>query len=367
MRLIALTGIVLSLSACATVEEKSHPFAEANSLVRQEIQARIANIPFQHRQELLNNLLWLATRGGEPAIPDLLTALQHAEPKVRSSAAWVLGRLRDRRVVANLRPLVMDENHSVRFEAARSLTLMGDMQHATMLIEGLDSDKVPVRYNCHMALRDATGRDFQYDHLEDDVATRRVAVLRWREWWGQQIAAPNFAKNYATMHKLTTPAAAPVPATPLVETTTAPGVTVPTTAAPTAAVPTTAAPTTTAPTTAVPTTAVPTTTAPTTTAPTTTTGTHGGAGSTPAPKPQHTTLGTSPQTPPSAAGDTAGKGEPTGAAPGTQKTMKRPAGKTGDATGPTWMDRVLESHKGKAPARTAPDTAKKVGSGSAPR
>lgn len=225
MRLIALIGTFLTLTACATVEEKARPFSKANSLMRREIQARISNIPFQHRRELLNNLLWLATRDGEPAIPDLVTALQHQEPKVRSSAAWVLGRLRDRRVVPDLRPLVADENHSVRFEAARSLTLMGDMQHAAMLIEGLDSDRIPVRYNCHMALRDATGRDFQYDHLEEQAGKRRVAVLRWRKWWGEQIQDPFFARNYARQHglevslgALTDQATPVIPAMPMVET-----------------------------------------------------------------------------------------------------------------------------------------------------
>ena len=315
MRLIALTGTVLTLSACATVEEPSHPFAEANSLVRQEIQARIANIPFQHRQELLNNLLWLATRGGEPAIPDLLTALQHAEPKVRSSAAWVLGRLRDRRVVAHLRPLVLDENHSVRFEAARSLTLMGDMQHATMLIEGLDSDKVPVRYNCHMALRDATGRDFQYDHLEEDANKRHVAVLRWRQWWGKQIADPYFAKNYATEHKLVTPATGAMPATPMVET------------------------------------------APVVESPTQRPGQHP---QTPATQTQ----------PPAGGETTVGPDQAKAVAPVlTPTTEQPPAGKPGGGTGETWMERVLDADKGKAPAKTtpAPEAVKKVGSGTTPR
>jgi len=225
MRLIVLIGTFLTLTACATVEEKSRPFAKANSLMQREIQARIANIPFQHRQELLSNLLWLVARGGESAIPDLVTALQHEDPKVRSSAAWILGRLRDRRVVPNLRPLVEDDNHSVRFEAARSLTLMGDMQHAAMLIEGLDSERIPVRYNCHMALRDATGRDFQYDHLEEEHGKRRVAVLRWREWWGEQIKDPFFAKTYAQKHGLESSlgalnqqSTAGIPAGPMVET-----------------------------------------------------------------------------------------------------------------------------------------------------
>jgi hypothetical protein len=222
MRLTALIVTLLPLAACSTAGDSSRPYAEANSLMLREIQARIGNIPFQHRQELLNNLLWLASRGGEPAIPALVSALEHDEPKVRSSAAWVLGRMHDRRVIPDLRPLVKDDNHSVRFEAARSLTLMGDMQYASLLIEGLDSDLKPVRYNCHMALKDATGRDFQYDHLAELPGQRRAAVLRWREWWAEQLADPHFATSYAAKYGLNSdvgqPAPAPQPARPMVET-----------------------------------------------------------------------------------------------------------------------------------------------------
>jgi hypothetical protein len=202
MRLPALIAILVTLAACATTSDQTQPYAEANSLMRQEIQARIANIPFQHRQEMFNNLLWLATKGGESAIPDLLVATRHKDSKVRSSAAWVLGRIRDRRVIGELTPLARDENESVRFEAARSLLLMGDMQYAPTLIEGLDSDKIPVRYNCNMALRDATARDFKFDHLEEDPAERRVAVLRWRQWWSEQSGDPWFAEQYAKQHGL---------------------------------------------------------------------------------------------------------------------------------------------------------------------
>lgn len=214
MRRTALIATLLTLAACATVEDKSYPFAQANSLMRREIQSRIANIPYQHRQELLNNLIWLVTRGGETAITDLLTALENEDAKVRSSSAWVLGRLMDRRVIPQLRPLVNDENRSVRFEAARSLMVMGDLEHATLLIEGLDSDRIPVRYNCHMALRDSTGRDFQYDHLEEEPAERRLAVLRWREWWAEQTADPFFAQKYAEKHGIGSAAGGPGQQTP---------------------------------------------------------------------------------------------------------------------------------------------------------
>ena len=60
-----------------------------------EIDHRVAQIPYQHREELFNNLLWLS-QSGEQAIPALLVGLEHAEPKVRSNCAWVLARIGDR-------------------------------------------------------------------------------------------------------------------------------------------------------------------------------------------------------------------------------------------------------------------------------
>jgi len=225
MRLYALIALVLPVAACSgpATLEKPHPYAEANALMRREIQTRIHDIAFQHQQELLDSLIWLQTRAGETAIPDLVDALKHESPKVRASAAWVLGRIRDRRTIPDLQPLISDKNAAVRLEVARSLVGMGDMNCATILIEGLHSDKVPVRFNCHMALRDATKRDFQYDHLEDDIQQRRLAVWRWRRWWGEQNQDPWFAENYAKAHSLELPASNAqeqecVPSVPLTET-----------------------------------------------------------------------------------------------------------------------------------------------------
>lgn len=63
-----------------------------------EITRRVEQIPYQHREELLQSLMWLA-QTGEQTIPALLTGLHHGNPKVRSSCAWVLGRIGDRRVI----------------------------------------------------------------------------------------------------------------------------------------------------------------------------------------------------------------------------------------------------------------------------
>ena len=99
MRITALClfALLSLLGACASTENHSEsPYQQPNSLMKDEIHQRVEQIPYQHRDELLQNLLWLA-QSGEQSIPELLTGLRHENPKVRSSAAWVLGRIREMR------------------------------------------------------------------------------------------------------------------------------------------------------------------------------------------------------------------------------------------------------------------------------
>ena len=208
MRIAATAATVLfAFAACSTTETVS-PYQQPNELMGTEINQRIAQIPFQHRQELLQNLLWLA-QTGEQTIPALLKGLQDEDPKVRSSCCWVLGRMRDRRTVQDLQPLTSDPETSVRMEASRSLVLMGDIDQAPNLILGLDSDRKEVRFMCHEALKAATGHDFGYDHLGEDAQQRQVAILRWREWWGAYSGDLAFAQVYQREQGLTNYAAAP--------------------------------------------------------------------------------------------------------------------------------------------------------------
>ena len=173
---IAVTAITLlfALAACSTTDGTVTPYQQPNSLMGAEITQRIDQIAFQHREELVQNLLWLS-QTGEQTIPALLRGLNSDNPKVRSSCCWVLGRLRDRRTVNDLRQLVSDSETSVRLEAARALVLMGDLEQSPKLIEGLDSDRKEVRYMCHEALKSATGHDFGYDHLNSDQRDLQLA------------------------------------------------------------------------------------------------------------------------------------------------------------------------------------------------
>ncbi len=208
---IAATGatLLLLLQACSTTPTAStSPFQQPNSLMAGEITSRVEQIPYQHRDELLQNLMWLS-QTGEQTVPALLAGLQHENPKVRSSCCWVLGRIHDRRTIPNVQAVMQDAEPSVRMEAARSLVAMGDIVWSPALIEGLDSEKKEVRYMCHEALKTATGHDFGYDHLNQNDGELKLSVLRWRQWWSEYSGDVFFAQNYQQQHNLQPTVAAP--------------------------------------------------------------------------------------------------------------------------------------------------------------
>ena len=210
MRIAAFGATVLfAFAACSTTDSSESPYQQPTSLMAGVITRRMEQIPYQHRDELLQNLLWMA-QTGEQTIPALLEGLQHESAKVRSSSAWVLGRLRDRRTIPNLQNAMRDSDPTVRMECARTLVLLGDLTWSPNLIEGLDSDRKEVRYMCHEALKAATGHDFGYDHLNQNVADLRQSVLRWRQWWSDYSGDGFFAQSYQQKYELQAQPATPM-------------------------------------------------------------------------------------------------------------------------------------------------------------
>jgi hypothetical protein len=203
--------LFLALTACSTPAPAPalDTWQQPNSLMAVEIDRRIEQIPYQHRDELFNNLVWLA-QTGEQTIPALLRGLQHENPKVRSSSAWVLGRIGDRRTIPDLQRVAKDPEPTVRLECARTLVMLGDLAWSPALIEGLDSDRKEVRYMCHDVLKSATGHDFGYDHLQESKEQMVLSVLRWRQWWSEYSGDTQFAANYQHQHGLGLQPAAPL-------------------------------------------------------------------------------------------------------------------------------------------------------------
>ena len=211
MRIAALGAtLLIGFTACSTTSttETDSTYQQPNSLMGVEITRRVEQIPFQHREELLQNLMWLA-QAGEQTIPALLQGLRHENPKVRSSSAWVLGRIRDRRTIPQLQAATRDNDPTVKLECARTLVVLGDLTYSPALIEGLDSERKEVRYLCHEALKTSTGHDFGYDHLNANKDQMQVSVLRWRQWWSEYSGDALFAQNYQAQHGIKITPAAP--------------------------------------------------------------------------------------------------------------------------------------------------------------
>jgi len=182
-----LCSILLGLAAGCAAPEKTglEQFDQPNTILRAEIQRRIDVVPMQRDMELLLNVTWLATRG-EPAIPQLVQALENGNPKIRSHAAWALGRIRDVRTVPFLEQRLGDPDPVVELEVASALLNMNNDRGVPALIAGLGSADQSYRYRCHEDLRAWSGMDLGYDHMEQDPALRETAVRRWMAWWNDK-------------------------------------------------------------------------------------------------------------------------------------------------------------------------------------
>lgn len=71
MRIAAIGAtLLLAFASCSSTPIASEsPFQQPNSLMAGEIDQRIEQIPYQHREELLQNLMWLAQTGSRRSRP----------------------------------------------------------------------------------------------------------------------------------------------------------------------------------------------------------------------------------------------------------------------------------------------------------
>lgn len=184
MRLVrSLAPLVLAVSllaACVSSSNRTEAPVREDVVLRGEIERRVAEIPYMHGVELVANLERLAAIG-DPAVPYLVRALGSDSWLTRSSAAWTLGVMGDRRNIPQLRELLDDRVPGVRYQAAASLVELGDGAGFAVLVEGLSDPDLQARYKCFESLRDATGNDFGYEH-DAEPTRRRAAVTRWQDW-----------------------------------------------------------------------------------------------------------------------------------------------------------------------------------------
>ena len=164
-----------------TSKAESADFSETNNpIVQQRLKARVDNIKYQRGVTLITNLERIASYG-ELAIPVCLEGLKSKDAMTRMGCVWVLGRVRDTRVVTDVEALLDDKVEFVRFEAASQLGNLGSRRGYKVLVAGLESSRVEYRYKCFEALRDLTGHTFGYSH-NAAPEIRTAAVEKWKAW-----------------------------------------------------------------------------------------------------------------------------------------------------------------------------------------
>ena len=184
-RLSPLIGsaLLVLLASCALFHHEE-PFEEASPALKSEIDRLVKDLEYQHGAELLRSnqrLVYI----GEPAIPTLLEALRSRDAKTKANATYVLGEIRDRRVVPYLEPLVENEDGSVRYEAAASLLVLGDWNVSVpVLFQGMRDPDRWNRFKAFSVLKNAFRQDFGYDWQAPEPA-REEAVKRFEEWWAK--------------------------------------------------------------------------------------------------------------------------------------------------------------------------------------
>ena len=178
--------MVAALAACrssdeANVSDDNQQYSEVNNpVVRAKLKARVDNMKYQQGVTLVTNLERIAAYG-ELAIPVCLDGLQSDDAMTRMGCLWVLGRIGDTRVIADMEPLLDDEVAYVRYEAASQLGSLGTRSGYRVLVDGLSDERVEYRFKCFEALRDLTGHTFEYSH-NAAPEVRAEAVRKWEEW-----------------------------------------------------------------------------------------------------------------------------------------------------------------------------------------
>lgn len=129
---------------------------------------------------------------GEPAYPKLLDMAQSRSRRSKEFALSVISAMADPRLLKPFKEQVMlpaRENANHRYEYARALLRMGDLQGAPILIEGLEDDEPMKRQLAYKALVRSTRNEIPFD--ANAPAEERVeAVTAWRDWYEKRTADP---------------------------------------------------------------------------------------------------------------------------------------------------------------------------------
>lgn len=191
---LCLLAASLVSSACVTSSDSSaqRPTQQAldsqwmqpSTVLRTQIEDQLTRLPWTHGAERVEQIRWLAGVG-EAAYDQLLPMCLDPRPDVAGSALAALGATGDSRLVEPLHalewgPLVQLE-HGLMLERARTLVRLGDWNELPTLVDGLEADDLWTRAWCSQALYEATKQRFGFQPKGEE-SERAEAVQRWREW-----------------------------------------------------------------------------------------------------------------------------------------------------------------------------------------
>jgi hypothetical protein len=130
--------------------------------------------------EALAALTTAATQG-QVSHPELTAALRDRLPERRAAAAFVLGRVENRR--REVRPLLSDPDPEVRVRCAQGLLAGGDASVVPVVISWLIQGPPALAERAEDVLAWLAGVDTPVAPAPEDDASRRKCHDLWVEWW----------------------------------------------------------------------------------------------------------------------------------------------------------------------------------------
>jgi len=111
--------------------------------------------------------------------------LDYLAPATQAAAVEVLSRLKGAEATRLLRPLLVNENQTVRLAAAAALLGAGERAALPVLAKLLDASDRNVRARSIHILRTATGQWFGYE-VNGAIAERAKAARAWQDWTARE-------------------------------------------------------------------------------------------------------------------------------------------------------------------------------------
>jgi hypothetical protein len=195
MRCLRILSFSLLIVMTACVTEPVDQEQSGEDFLQKEVDEIISRLPYESGPELHGLLLRLIAFESF-AVDPVMACLDHENSKMRSSAAFVLGQIRDKKALPELIDLTEDDNKLVRFESARAVLEIGAWDTIPLLLSGLEDEDPQIRYLCYETLNRNTGESFGYDHVSTEEDRLR-AVKKWQAWWKGLEGSPMLEGNLA--------------------------------------------------------------------------------------------------------------------------------------------------------------------------